>query len=178
MARPSPSSWHAISRLLDEVLDLPVGAREPWLEALRLRDPAAAAAATDWLDEYALVEAAAFLEEGTAAAPLAASLIGTDVGCYRLVERIGEGGMGTVWLAERHDGQFDQRVAIKMLNAGLTDGAGVERFSREAAILARLTQQCRADGFQIYRKGPSGQREQQSGEHNHRRSPWLSGSDG
>jgi serine/threonine-protein kinase len=57
----------------------------------------------------------------------------------KLVEPLGPGGMGTVWLAERRDGQFDQRVAVKLLNAALMDRAGNDRFAREAGILARLT---------------------------------------
>ena len=47
--------------------------------------------------------------------------------------------MGTVWLAERRDGQFDQTVAVKMLSAGVLDSSRTERFAQEAGILARLT---------------------------------------
>ncbi len=139
MSRPSPASWRTISRLLDEVLDLPDEARPAWLSALAERAPEAAAAVVSWLDEYAVMDADGFLEDRPGAAPAPPLLAGLEVGAYRLVEPIGQGGMGTVWLAERRDGRFDQRVAVKLLNAALMDAAGTERFAREAGILARLT---------------------------------------
>jgi serine/threonine-protein kinase len=47
--------------------------------------------------------------------------------------------MGSVWLAERCDGRFEGRAAIKLLNLALMGRAGQERFQREGTILARLT---------------------------------------
>src|SRR5215207_5511204 len=44
--------------------------------------------------------------------------LGAQMGAYRLVELIGRGGMGEVYLAERADGEFQQRVAVKLLRAG------------------------------------------------------------
>ena len=67
-----------------------------------------------------------------------AALAGVQVGAYRLVEPIGQGGMGSVWLAERSDGRFQGRAAVKLLNAALVGHAGEERFAREGNILARL----------------------------------------
>jgi eukaryotic-like serine/threonine-protein kinase len=64
------------------------------------------------------------------------SLIGRDVGHFRLVERIGLGGMGVVYRAERTDG-VPQSVAIKLL-IGLVTAVEYARFEREARILARL----------------------------------------
>ncbi len=135
--RPSPESWAAISGLLDEALDVPAAARPAWLDSLRARDVRAADAVAAWLDELAALEACQFLNQRPETPP--SSLVGLDVGAYRLVEPLGQGGMGSVWLAERRDGQFDQRVAVKLLNAALMDPAGRERFAREAGILARLT---------------------------------------
>ncbi|MFN7976952.1 MAG: serine/threonine-protein kinase [Vicinamibacterales bacterium] len=137
MARPSPETWHSISHLLDEVLDLAPEARPAWLATLGARDPRAAAAIGGWLDELQALDAARFLADRPAEP--AATLVGLEVGAYRLVEPLGQGGMGTGWLAERRDGQFDQRVAVKLLNAALMDRAGTDRFAREAGILARLT---------------------------------------
>ena len=139
MSRPSPQSWRTISRLLDEVLDLPDEARPAWLAALAERAPDSAKAIASWLEEYAVMDARGFLEDTPAGPVAAVPLQGVAVGAYRLVEPIGQGGMGTVWLAERRDGQFDQRVAVKLLNAALMDAAGTDRFAREAGILARLT---------------------------------------
>jgi len=67
-----------------------------------------------------------------------ASLAGQKVGSYTLLSPIGQGGMGTVWLAQRSDGRFEGRAAVKFLNAGLIGQAGGERFRREGSILARL----------------------------------------
>jgi serine/threonine protein kinase len=41
---------------------------------------------------------------------------GRVVSHYRILSHLGHGGMGSVWLAERNDGRFDRRVAIKFLN--------------------------------------------------------------
>ena len=57
-------------------------------------------------------------------------------GVWRVLRSLGEGGMGTVWLAERSDGEFEQRVAIKQL-AWPTPGL-LQRFRQERQILARL----------------------------------------
>lgn len=63
--------------------------------------------------------------------------IGRQAGPYRLLERLGGGGMGAVYLAERTNGP-QQRVAVKILRAGLFSPASVARFRREQAALARL----------------------------------------
>jgi non-specific serine/threonine protein kinase/serine/threonine-protein kinase len=60
------------------------------------------------------------------------------LGPYRIVHEIGRGGMGTVFLAERDDGQFQQRVAIKVIKRGMDTDAVLRRFYAERQILARL----------------------------------------
>ncbi|HSK77028.1 MAG TPA: hypothetical protein VLQ45_11260, partial [Thermoanaerobaculia bacterium] len=59
-------------------------------------------------------------------------------GAYELVEPLGAGGMGSVWLARRSDGHFEGMVAVKLLSAALLGAAGAARFRREGTILARL----------------------------------------
>jgi len=62
---------------------------------------------------------------------------GIVLGRYRLVECIGEGGMGEVWKA--HDANLDRVVAIKMIRGALDDATARERFRREARVLSRLS---------------------------------------
>lgn len=63
---------------------------------------------------------------------------GDRVGPYRLLQLLGSGGMGTVFLAERADGEIEQRVAIKLLRAHANLPVLRERFLRERQILASL----------------------------------------
>jgi tetratricopeptide (TPR) repeat protein len=57
------------------------------------------------------------------------------VGSYEIVRLIGEGGMGAVYEARRSDGQFRQRVAVKILKRGMDTGALLLRFRMERQIL-------------------------------------------
>jgi serine/threonine protein kinase len=63
---------------------------------------------------------------------------GTMLGPYRLVERIGEGGMANVYRAERVDGTFEQQVAVKIAHAIFRDEESSRRFRAERQILAEL----------------------------------------
>jgi serine/threonine-protein kinase len=82
----------------------------------------------------------AVLETGRVgeAAEALLSMEGRRVGPYRIVRKLGEGGMGAVYLAERDDGQFEQTVALKLLRAGVASRRVLERFAEERQILARL----------------------------------------
>ncbi len=66
------------------------------------------------------------------------ALVGSMIGPWRLLERIGSGGMGTVFLAERADGSFEQRVALKIVKKGMDTESVIARFRQERQILARL----------------------------------------
>ncbi len=63
---------------------------------------------------------------------------GDRVGAYLLEGVLGEGGMGTVFLAQRADGSFEQQVALKVLHRGPADEGARRRFLQERQILARL----------------------------------------
>jgi serine/threonine protein kinase len=63
---------------------------------------------------------------------------GRHLGPYQIVREIGRGGMGTVYLAERADGQYQKRVAIKLLNPQFGDRHFLRRFLRERQVLAGL----------------------------------------
>src|SRR5437868_39871 len=64
--------------------------------------------------------------------------LGQRVGAYRIISEIGRGGMGSVYLAERADGQFEKQVAIKLLKRGTDTDEILRRFQGERQILARL----------------------------------------
>jgi len=66
------------------------------------------------------------------------TLSGKIFGNYRAVEQIGSGGMGSVYLAERADGQFEQKVALKIIKPGMNSQEIIARFEEERQILARL----------------------------------------
>jgi len=64
--------------------------------------------------------------------------IGRQIGPYRIIEVLGRGGMGEVFLAERIDGAFEQRVALKLVRAAIDNPHARARFLAERQILARL----------------------------------------
>jgi serine/threonine protein kinase len=135
--RLSGERWRAVSPLLDAVLDLPAEARAAWLASLRVEDEALAEDVESLLQEHSALQQEGFLE-GPSPEPPQASLAGLVVGAYTLRSLIGQGGMGSVWLAERSDGRFQGVAAVKLLNASLVGHEGEARLRREGNILARL----------------------------------------
>ncbi|MFO1338618.1 MAG: protein kinase [Burkholderiaceae bacterium] len=128
--------WQQLSPHLDELLDLPPEARAGRLDEWRARDPAMAAELAALLGRLDALDHDAFLDQP--ALPRPATLCGARVGAYTVERELGQGGMGSVWLARRTDGRFEGQVAIKFLHAGLVPRADAERFAREGRILARL----------------------------------------
>src|SRR4051812_18418812 len=86
---------------------------------------------TDSFEDCAENAASTFWQEGP-------SRGGQRVGAYVIVRELGRGGMGTVFLAERADGQFEKQVAIKILNRGADTAEILRRFRGERQILAKL----------------------------------------
>ena len=82
-------------------------------------------------------EAATGFMDGRVPVPMELAA-GQRIGAYRIVEPIGEGGMGMVYRAERADGAFDQDVAVKLLRMGLHSQEAAARFEHERRLLARL----------------------------------------
>jgi serine/threonine protein kinase len=74
-------------------------------------------------------------------------MIGTTVGKYRILTRLGRGGMGTVYRAV--DETLDREVAIKVLNSEVSDAKLMARFRAEATMLARLNHPEIATIFEI-----------------------------
>src|ERR1700677_1300234 len=74
------------------------------------------------------------------------SSAGTVIGHYHLLQRIGEGGMGEVWLAEQKE-PVRRRVAIKLIKAGMDSREGIARFESERQALALMDLPAFAKGF-------------------------------
>ena len=62
---------------------------------------------------------------------------GFQIGPYRLVRKLGEGGMGAVWLAEQHE-PVHRVAALKLIRAGMDSASVVARFSSERQALALM----------------------------------------
>lgn len=135
--------WPAISTLLDEALALPPAQRDAWLGALdgeraawreRLRALLAHAASVeteDFLGALPPLRMTGDRLDAGGAQP------GAEVGPYRLIEELGAGGMGAVWLAERADGSLRRKVALKLPRI-TWDPSFAQRSMRERDILAAL----------------------------------------
>ncbi|MEP6483932.1 MAG: protein kinase [Rudaea sp.] len=65
-------------------------------------------------------------------------LIGRDIGGFRIVRLLGQGGMAAVFLGERSDSDFEQNVAVKILRRGLYSELEQRLFLRERQLLAGL----------------------------------------
>ena len=138
-SKPEPPSWKEIEPYLDQLLDSPGMERTALLAQLEMRRPELAAALRDYLVLHDQAAAKGFLEGAAFAAPKDDSLIGTQIGPYTICALLGRGGMGQVWLAQRNDGRFEGRVAIKFLDSYSGSPTALERFRREGRLLARLT---------------------------------------
>jgi serine/threonine protein kinase len=139
MPKFSPDQWQAISPRLDEALEMTDEERVGWFSSLRAENPTLASQLEILLEEHRALSQEGFLDEQPAESVGTSGLAGQTLGVYTLVSQLGRGGMGTVWLAERSDGRFERRVAVKILNVALMGKAGEERFKREGRILGRLT---------------------------------------
>lgn len=138
--------WERVCAVLDAVLEAPARARQRVLAEecggdSDLRHEVEVLLATQSgtdarLDSPVLDWAGELLDDDDE--PLSDLTAGDAIGPYRVVRELGRGGMGTVWLAERGDGEFEQHVAVKLLKRGLDSDAILARFLEERRILARL----------------------------------------
>jgi eukaryotic-like serine/threonine-protein kinase len=137
VAALTPDQWNELSPELDRALALPEEERAVWLSALRLQRADLAETIERLLAEHQGLVQEHFLEREVLA-PRTEASPGRIVGVYRLISPIGQGGMGIVWLAERSDGRFERRAAIKFLHNALVGQGSTERFKREGRLLGRL----------------------------------------
>ena len=132
--------WERVAELFEQSTDLPPGERIPFINTVCGDDP-------ELREElFSLVRAHELADGPLDADPLLsaqssvepdASEVGAEVGPYRLLRPINEGGMGSVWLAERSDGTLKRTVALKRPHVSWT-GALAARMSHERDVLASL----------------------------------------
>ena len=137
-----PMQWQRIEDLFELAHAQPVEARRRFLAEtcgvdVSLRDEVEAMLAAASPDRALAMER--FIVDRPTDATDTDLLIGTCLGPWRLVSVVGRGGMGTVYRAERADGQYRQDVAVKILGSGPRDSHAIERFRTERQVLASLT---------------------------------------
>jgi serine/threonine protein kinase len=139
MSTLSPDQWQVLSPYLDQVLAMTGDMRAAWLSSLGEQDPALALQLRELLDEHRVLAQKGFLENARFVLPNSTGLAGQTIGPYTLISQIGQGGMGSVWLARRSDGRFERQAAVKFVSLALAGRTTEERFKREGSILGRLT---------------------------------------
>jgi eukaryotic-like serine/threonine-protein kinase len=138
-AAPGADRWDRLEQLFYAALALPAEERARFLDRECAGDATLRADAESLLafSGKTLHDLRKPVDE--AAQNLASNEAGQQIGPYRLIRVIGEGGMGQVYLARRADHLFDQEVAIKLMHAGLKQAHSMlSRFSAERQILANL----------------------------------------
>lgn len=153
----APSSWSRISELFDEGMGIADADRGPWLAALEAAEPEHAAFVRSMLEASPAITGDDGLDAGPGldlglgsglqdiraqalndAVQGAGPGPGALIGPYRLISRLGEGGMATVWLAEQTAGVL-RRVALKIPRLAFEEGrAAAARFTQERDFLAAL----------------------------------------
>jgi len=133
------SRWDKIQLIFEEALTLQDEKREAFLVEKCGHDKELLKEVSDLINadstENSLLDSSPFsaLDSGALL-----DLIGQEVGPYKITRKLGEGGMGAVFLAARTSQDFEQEVALKLLNFGLPSEHLMQRFNSERQILAGL----------------------------------------
>ena len=131
--------WQRLEDLFHVMLELPPEARAAALSEACGDDLDMRAELERLLQAHA--QASSFVSGAEAGLERVAATLtpeSTVIGAYRVVRELGRGGMGTVYLGERADAQFEMRVAIKLIKRGMDTDAVLQRFRHERQILAGL----------------------------------------
>ncbi|MCU1234289.1 MAG: serine/threonine protein kinase with repeat [Candidatus Solibacter sp.] len=133
--------WQRVKEILHTALDVPTAERASYLDGACNGDARLRSEVESLLASHE--EAGTFIEEPVAAAPkLTPPLdnlgIGSDLGPYRIVQLIAEGGMGAVYQAVRVDDLYRKVVAVKVIRRGVFGDFALRRFDIERQILAHL----------------------------------------
>lgn len=140
----SDPQWPEVRRLFEAALDLPADARQTWLRSRCGNDIELAAKVGRLLTQASATPtefdrgALDLLEPVAEANPRHSVAPGMLAGGYRIVQKIGSGGVGEVWLGERTFGHARRRAAIKVLKHGLDSDTVLQRFRIEQEALAVL----------------------------------------
>ncbi|MDJ0652576.1 MAG: serine/threonine-protein kinase [Xanthomonadales bacterium] len=128
--------WQDIATAFDALADMAPADRRQALTSLQQSDPTMA----DELESLlaSLESDPEFLQRPAVDLQQSGSRGLTQIGPYRVLDRLGRGGMGTVYRARRDDGRLDQVVAIKLVRAAAGDPMRLQRFAQEARLLSRL----------------------------------------
>ena len=136
----TPELWQQVETVLAEAWELPVAERLGFLEKRCGHDPRLRREVESLLAQDRDSSTPDALDQLVSSLHAARPTLGTGqcVGPYRLLEEIGRGGMGTVYLALRADDEFEQQVAVKLVKRGMDTEEIVRRFRHERQILAQL----------------------------------------
>ncbi|HMB68015.1 MAG TPA: tetratricopeptide repeat protein [bacterium] len=134
--------WEQAQRIFAGALELPESERDAHLgrecgDDQALRDEVRSLLDAD-TDEHSLLDAGAAKAADELGMLDEPSRAGQRIGPWKLAEPIGRGGMGSVYLAERADGEFEQQVALKLIKRGMDSEEILGRFRGERQILAHL----------------------------------------
>ncbi|HEV1287470.1 MAG TPA: serine/threonine-protein kinase [Bryobacteraceae bacterium] len=131
----SPEHWENVKSILNDCLELTPDQRQAHLDAACAGNSEIRAEVESLLESHSAA-GRTFLETSVLEQP-AETLIGRQIGLYRVVERIGEGGMGSVYRAVR-ESDFHKQAAIKVVKRGMDSDFILARFRQERQILAGL----------------------------------------
>lgn len=139
----TPERWKRVEALFERALELEADQRPVFLQNNCNGDEELRREVQSLLDSHG--RAGSFIDQPSlfiAANEIdgneAAISSGELVGSYRVVQEIGRGGMGAVYLAERADEQYRKRVAIKLVKRGMDTDSVLRHFRNERQILANF----------------------------------------
>jgi len=140
----TPEQWDRISEIFEKALSLEGTAREAYLKEACAEDPDFRIEVDSLLASH-MQAGSQFLNASQELGgnppeknPKARVVAGRRIGPYLVEEEVGRGGMGEVFAASRADGQYEKRVALKLVRTGYDTSFILERFRNERQILASL----------------------------------------
>lgn len=143
-------NWHTVTSIVDEALDLPKSERTDFIRSVCRDDSQMIEEVERFLDsidrseglwENLLQSNRVLVDDFTqsgADTTFRDEKMPHQIGPHKIIDLIASGGMGHVYLAERNDGHFSRKVAIKVLRNELNSDSNIDRFYQERTILSTL----------------------------------------